>query len=58
MTRPLKLGLFAVILALGMVDIVVALTGGGGLSSLGFVFGVLLCALASTRIWLTLRHDA
>ena len=55
--RNLKLGMFVAILALGIANIVVTFANGGGFTSLGFVFGVMLCALATARIYLTLRHD-
>lgn len=55
--RNVKLLLFVAILALGIANIVVTLAHGGGVTSIGFIFGLMLCALASARIWLTLRHD-
>lgn len=52
---PLKLLLFAVIFALGVANIVVTLSHGGGVTSVGFVIGCLLCALAAARIWISLK---
>jgi hypothetical protein len=55
--RNVKLLLFIAILGLGIANIVVTLANGGGVTSVGFIFGAMLCALATARIWLTLRHD-
>lgn len=50
-----KLFLFVVIFALGVANIVVTLSNGGGLTSVGVLIGTLLCLLAAARIWLTLK---
>jgi hypothetical protein len=53
--RGVKFVLFLAIFALGVANIVVTLVNGGGVASVGFLFGGLLCALAVARIWLTFK---
>jgi hypothetical protein len=56
--RNLKLVMFFLIFALGVANIVVTLANGGGVTSVGVLIGALLVALASMRIWLTLKGGA
>lgn len=53
--RALKLVLFFAIFALGVANIVVTLVNGGGVTSVGVLFGGMLCALAVARIWLSMK---
>lgn len=53
--KSVKLAMFAVIFALGVANIAVTLANGGGLTSIGFLIGFVLCALSAGRIWLTLK---
>lgn len=50
-----KLVMFGLIFALGVANIVVTLANGGGVTSIGVVIGVVLCALAAARIYLSLK---
>lgn len=54
-SQAAKLTLFVAIFVLGVVNIVVTLANGGGITSVGILFGALLCALAVGRIWISLK---
>jgi hypothetical protein len=56
--KTVKLVLFGTIFALGLATIVVTFGNGGGITSRGILFGGILCAMASLRIYLSIRHDA
>jgi hypothetical protein len=51
--QPIKLVMFVLIFALGIANIVVTLSNGGGFASVGFAFGAVLCALAAARIFIS-----
>ncbi|MFT4049749.1 MAG: hypothetical protein QM648_07900 [Solirubrobacterales bacterium] len=53
--KYMKLAMFALIFVLGAANIVVTLANGGGVTSVGFVVGAVLCALAAARIYLSIK---
>lgn len=53
--RNFKLAMFGLIFALGVANIVVTLTSGGGLTSVGVLIGGILCVMAAARIWISLK---
>lgn len=53
--QAVKIGMFVMIFALGVANIVVTFSNGGGFTSVGFLIGVVLCALAAARIWISFK---
>lgn len=44
-----------IIIGFGLAMLVVTITGGGGVGSIGLLFGILFVALGSGRLYLSLR---
>jgi uncharacterized membrane protein len=55
--RNVTLALSSAAALLGVMSIVVTLTNGGRESSVGILLGVVLIAMGSMRVWLTLKQD-
>lgn len=53
--KTAKIGMFLMIFGLGVANIVVTFANGGGFTSVGFLIGIVLCALAAARIWISLK---
>jgi hypothetical protein len=53
--KNLTIGLSAAAALLGVASVVSTLANGGGIGSVGMLFGAILVAMGGMRIWITTR---